>query len=140
MDANFLADGTEYEREGFDWTDSWIHEPQLEWLASDLKAAAGRPVIVLTHQTLEDETTPHGVKNARVIRSMLEAAGNVVCVIEGHNHAGVCVDVNGILYFAPKAMRDCVGAQDNAYAVVSLGPGRGLTIEGFGSQEGLRRS
>ena len=139
LDGNYRADGVEYEGHNFDWTDSIVPQVQVQWLASDLAHARGRPVVVLTHENLNDEADPHGVKNAAEIRAMFREAGNVFLVLQGHNHLGLRAEADGIPYVGLKAMVVGSGPANNAYAVVTLGPGRCVAVEGMGEEGDYQR-
>ncbi|HID76907.1 MAG TPA: alkaline phosphatase [Planctomycetaceae bacterium] len=131
LDANFKRDGTPYRAGNFEWTDTWIPAPQLAWLRADLARSAGRRTIVFVHQILDDEKDPHGVKNGAKVRQILEEAGNVVAVFQGHKHTGGYARIGGIHYVTLRAMVEGPGRENNAYGVAltpSDGPGR---LEGF---------
>lgn len=134
LDANFTRDGTPYCRGNFHWTDTWIPDHEQRWLADDLRRAAPRKTIVLVHQNLHDHTKTWGVKNADAVRRVLESAGNVLAVFQGHLHEGAFARINGIPYCTLKATVEGPGLANNAYAIVTLGPGDRITMEGFGRQ------
>jgi predicted phosphodiesterase len=134
LDANFRQDGTPYGAGNFAWTDTSIPRPQQQWLAEDLKRASGTKTFLFLHQNLHDEKDPHGVKNAPEVRAVLEAAGNVAAVFQGHMHSGGYVKINGIHYCTLKAMVEGPTLDNNAYAVVTLDASDRLTLEGFGRQ------
>jgi len=134
LDANFKRDGTPYAAGNFSWTDSWIPVRQQQWLAEDLKRAAGRKSFVFLHQNLQDENDPHGVKNAPQVRRVLEGAGSVVAVFQGHMHSGGYARIQGIHYVTLRAMVEGPTLENNAYAVVTLDESDRLTLEGFGRQ------
>ena len=135
LDANFKRDGTAYDAGNFGWTNTYIHAPQREWLRRDLAKARGRKTIVFVHQNLHDEKNAHGVKNAPETRSVLEAAGNVLAVIQGHDHAGGYTKIEGIHYFTLKAMVEGPGLANNAYALVHVDARDRIRVEGFGRQK-----
>ena len=132
LDGNYTTAGVEYEGKNFDWPDSLIPQPQIDWLAADLAAARGRPIVVLTHENLDDETGPHGVKNAPAVRAALAEAGTVLAVLQGHRHEGLRRVIAGIPYIGLKAVVTGSGPDCTAYAVVTLGPGARVALEGFG--------
>jgi alkaline phosphatase len=138
LDGDFRRDGTAYDKGNFHWTDSWIPDAQQQWLADDLRRAGARPSVVLIHQNLQDSTLSCGVKNAHRVRKILEAAGNVKAVLQGHLHEGASVTIAGIPYFTFKAAVEGPGLDNNAYAIVSLGPGDRVSVEGFGRQPSQR--
>ena len=135
LDGNFKRDGSPYAAGNFSWTDTWIHAPQQQWLAEDLQQAAGKKALVFVHQNLHDESNAHGVKNAPEVRRILETAGNVAAVFQGHMHSGGFTTINGIHYCTLKAMVEGPGPENNAYAVVTADESDRLTLEGYGRQE-----
>ncbi len=135
LDANFNKDGSPYAAGNFNWTDTWIHAPQQEWLAKDLKKADGKKTVVFVHQNLDKEKTPLGVKNAAQVREILEASGNVVAVFQGHHHAGGYTRIKGIHYVTLKAVVTGPTPAYKAYSVVSLDSTGRIQLEGFGQEE-----
>ncbi len=135
LDGNFNPDGGHYRAGNFDWTETYIHAPQREWLAAELARAGSRPVLVFIHQNLHEETDPHGVKNAPEVRRILEAAGNVRAVFQGHNHAGGMHRVGGIPYVTFAAAVEGSGLENNAYALVAV-ERELIRISGYGRQKG----
>lgn len=80
------------------WQDAWIPQEELDWLAADL-AATELPTIVFSHQLLNRaDSEDHTIKNATVVRGILENAGCVIAHFAGHDHAGGYVEINGIHY------------------------------------------
>lgn len=134
LDANFKKDGTPYAAGNFTWTDTWIHPPEQRWLAEDLKQAADKKSIVFVHQNLHNEDDPHGVKNAPQVRRILEEAGNVLAVFQGHMHTGGHAKLEGIHYCTLRAMVEGPGAENNAYGVVVIDEKNRIKLEGFGRQ------
>jgi alkaline phosphatase len=137
LDANFKRDGTPYAAGNFSWTDCWIHPPQQQWLAEDLKRTGDRKTFVFLHQNLHDENDPHGVKNAPQVRRVLETAGNVVAVFQGHMHSGGYAKIGGIHYATLNAMVEGPTLKNNAYAIVSVDPSQRIALQGFGRQPNL---
>lgn len=128
----------------WNWKDAWIPQEELDWLAADL-AASSLPTFVFSHQLLNRvDTEDHTVKNASVVRAMLEADGDVLAAFAGHDHAGDYSLMNGVHYFVLEAN---VGAgthpiDDNQYALIQLSQvrdGRGplyeLRVNGYGHQD-----
>jgi hypothetical protein len=132
LDANFSGDGTPYDAGNFNWTDTVIPPEELSWLASDLAAAANRKTVCFIHQNLHDEGDEHGVKNAAEVRGVLEEAGTVAAVFQGHMHWGGYAAINGIHYVTLKAT---VEGDDPSFALVTLDLRDGITVEGFGREE-----
>lgn len=83
----------------WNWKDAWIPQAELDWLAADL-AASDLPTVIFTHQLLHrDNAEDHTIKNADVVRGILEADGQVLAVFSGHDHRGEMAFRNGIHYF-----------------------------------------
>lgn len=135
LDANFHRDGSSYNAGDFDWAETYVPPPQMEWLKGDLGRAGGAPSIVFTHQNLHDETNPHGVKNAPEVRRILEDAGIVRAFFQGHDHAGGFARINGIPYLTFRAEVDGSGPENNAYAMVYVLKDGTIQVEGYGKQE-----
>ena len=79
---------------------------------------------------------PHILRNASEIREIIEKAGNVIGVFQGHYHPGLYIEINGIPYIGISAMVDGQGYESNAFAVVSI-YNEAIIIEGFGRQQSL---
>ena len=129
LDANYKADGTDYDHGNFEWTDTNIPSEQLEWLKKDL-AAVGGPVVVFVHQLL-DGVGPVYVNNAADVRQILEASGKVLAVFQGHHHSGGYTNIAGIHYYTLKALVEGSGAENNSYAIAEVGQDGGITITGY---------
>lgn len=129
LDANYDRDGLDHDRGKFDWKDTNIPPPQLEWLAREL-AGAGEPVIVFVHQRLDGDR-PTSVRNRAAVRQQLEASGKVLAVFQGHDHPGDYTLINGIHYYTLRAVVEGSGPENNAYAVVDVAPNLDLTVTGY---------
>jgi len=145
LDGNCHADGTDFHCGDFDWAEAWVSEAQIAWLADDLRAAQDRPTVIFCHEDLDPRMQgsapdprgwvhPNVVRNAAAVRSVLEQAGNVCAVFQGHYHPGLCAIANGIPYVGIAAMVEGAGLEDNAYAIVTLYADRHLEVEGFWRQ------
>jgi len=135
LDADFKKDGSPYAAGNFQWTDTWIHRPQREWLANDLQQAADKTAVILVHQNLDRDNGPHGVKNGQQIRSILEKAGNVLAVLQGNLHQGGYRKIGSIHYCTLRAMVEGPAVENNAYAVVTLEGTDRITLKPFGRQK-----
>jgi len=115
LDSSFRADGASYSGipgelgAGYTWDDANISANELKWLAADLQAAKA-PVIILSHQQLNNQELidpaydpKHTVRNASVVRGILEASGKVLAVFSGHYHDGGYQEINGIKYIVLQA-------------------------------------
>lgn len=129
LDASYRADGTDYDHGNFDWTDANVPPAELNWLKQDL-IAARRVAIVFIHQLL-DGTGPHYVKNAAVVRQVLEESDKVTAVFQGHQHSGGYSRIEGIHYYTLKAMVEGPGEENNSYAIVEVRPDHSITVTGY---------
>ena len=129
LDANYSADGTDYDHGHFNWTDANIPPHELAWLRDDLAAASG-PVVVFIHQLL-DGTGAVYVKNAAEVRDVLEASGKVLAVFQGHHHAGSYSHINGIHYYTLVATIEGSGVENNSYAIVEVQPDLSAVVTGY---------
>lgn len=143
LDSNFNADGSDFAAGNFQWDDAWLSEDQLSWLAADLADSRDRRTLVFCHGNLDHRLwrgslDPHVVRNAENVRVLLEQAGTVLAVIQGHYHPGLETVINGIPYIGLRAMVVGAGLSQNAFAILSLNEDDTLEIEGFGQQPSLR--
>ncbi|UCE46899.1 MAG: metallophosphoesterase, partial [Phycisphaerales bacterium] len=129
LDANYRADGVDYDHGDFDWTDANVPPEQLDWLRGDLAATLG-PAIVFTHQLL-DGTGSVYVKNAAQVRQVLQDSGKVLAVFQGHHHAGSYNNMAGIHYYTLKALVEGTGPENNSYAIVDAHPDGSMTVTGY---------
>ena len=129
LDANYRADGTDYDHGNFDWTDANIPSEELDWLRQDLAAAPG-PVIVFIHQLL-DGTGSVYVNNAADVRQILQASGKVFAVFQGHHHSGSYSNIAGIHYYTLKALVEGSGPENNSYAIAEVYPDGSIAITGY---------
>jgi hypothetical protein len=128
LDANFSADGTNYDNGNFDWTDSNIPDEECEWLVQDL-ASTFNPVIVFVHQRL-DGAHESCVRNAARVRQILHE-NRILAVFQGHHHAGYYSRIEGIHYYTLKAMVDGCGAENSSYAIVDVHQDHSITVTGY---------
>lgn len=130
LDANFLQDGTPYNKGNFNWRQAWVPQIELDWLGADL-AATTLPTVVFVHQLLEQDSGNLYVRNAAEVRSVLEGSGRVKAVFQGHHHSGAYALLNGIHYYTLKGAIEGAGVGNNAFATVGLAGNR-IVVEGFG--------
>jgi len=129
LDANYRADGADYDHGNFDWTDANVPTAELTWLVQDLAGASG-PVVVFTHQLL-DGTGSVYVKNGDQVRRILEDSGKVLAVFQGHHHSGSYSNIAGIHYYTLKALVEGGGPENNSYAIAEVLPNGHITVNGY---------
>jgi predicted MPP superfamily phosphohydrolase len=129
LDANFRADGTDYDHGNFDWTDANISSKELLWLRKDLASTPG-PVIIFIHQLLDGKGSVY-VKNAEQVRQILESSGKVLAVFQGHHHTGGYSNIAGIHYYTLKALVEGQGFENNSYAITEVHPDSSITVTGY---------
>ncbi|RLC76096.1 MAG: hypothetical protein DRJ03_29275 [Chloroflexi bacterium] len=118
LDAQFNP-STGEDRNAEIYGEGYVPEEELDWLAN-VALNTTRKCIVFSHQLLCDGggyTSYHYVSNRSDVRSILEAAGNVIAVVQGHIHADLFEIINGIPYFAMEAMVDGEGLSSATYAL-----------------------
>ena len=132
LDACFRSDGIAYERKNFTWTDTNLPPAELQWLKSDLEAT-DKKTIVFAHQRL-DVNNNHGVKNNSQVRKILEVAGNVLAVFQGHSHKNDLHEINGIHYCTLVAMVEGSGAENSGYSLLQISRDGTIRVKGFRKQ------
>jgi hypothetical protein len=70
-----------------------------------------------------------------VVRRILEQAGRVRAVFQGHSHQNDLQDIGGIHYCTLAAMIEGAGEQNNAFATLDLLPGGVIRVRGFVRQK-----
>ena len=100
LDTNYDGQGRSYEKEAYDCRESYLPQEQMDWLKAEL--ACEEPVIIFTHGNLDVHESPLAeicrIKNAAQVREILEQAGNVKLVLQGHDHFGGFSEIGGIPY------------------------------------------
>lgn len=129
LDANYVADGSDYDHGNFNWTDSNVPPRQLDWLKKDLASSSG-PVIVFIHQQL-DVTTSTGVKNAPQVRQVLQDSKRTLAVFQGHHHPGGYCRIEAIHYYTLRGMVVGAGDENNAYAIVEVYDNHNIIVTGY---------
>ena len=129
LDANYMADGSDYDHGNFNWTDTNISHKELDWLKNDL-AASSKPVIVFVHQQLDGKGN-HTVKNAAEVRQIMQESQRVIAVFQGHNHAGHYSYIENIHYYTLKAMVEGSGDKNNSYAIVEVHDNHNIVVTGY---------
>ncbi|KAA0140658.1 alkaline phosphatase [Gimesia chilikensis] len=135
LDSCFKSDGTPYGRHNFKWTDANMPESELKWLKDDLQQSK-LPTIVFVHQPLDlKDTDAHAVKNSSEIRKVLESAGNVAAVFQGHSHRNKYAEIGGIHYCTMVAMVEGSGPTNNGYSTLDVYADGSLVLNGFRKQQ-----
>lgn len=133
LDVQFAPDGRDLENT-YTGVAGFVPAEELDWLRADLAASAGRPTVVFVHQMLDAFVEEWGrplVANQPDVQRVLEQAGNVVAVLQGHDHAVHRNVVAGIHYVTFAALVDRGGPP--SWAVVTLDAAAGtLAIDGTG--------
>ncbi|MDR1454034.1 MAG: metallophosphoesterase [Tannerella sp.] len=142
LDANYNADGSDYNCGNFDWKVAHIPQMQLDWLSQELETE--QPVIVFLHQLLDITQQHHHVcvTNAQEVTGLLEKNNHVLAVFQGHHHTGSYHLGNGIHYFTLKGMIEGAFPESSSFAVVEIDNSCNITIDGFHNCEDtyLRKS
>lgn len=136
LDGNYRQDGIEYMNGNFNWTDTYIHDSQKEWLINDIEKVQGKKVIIFIHENidhrlLDHALDPHIIINAHEVRSILEKSGKVIAVFQGHYHYGYYQKINGIHYITETAVVIGKGPEDINCDVVSIDGNNSISIKGF---------
>jgi len=129
LDANYSADGSDYDHGKFDWTDTNVPLKQLNWLKKDL-ASSTKPVITFVHQQL-DVTGSTGVKNGPQVRQVLQNSKRALAVFQGHHHAGHYSCIEGVHYYTLKGMVEGGGVKNNSYAIVEVYDDNSIVVTGY---------
>lgn len=121
LDANYTSEGVAYNQGNFDWKDCHVPQEQLDWLANTLKTVT-KPAIVFIHQRLDSFYSLKNFcpDNADSVREIMEKAGNVVAVFQGHDHRGGFNVINNIPYYTLHGVIEGDGPENNSYAIVEI--------------------
>lgn len=129
LDAEFLADGTDYDHGNYQWNEAYVSEAELDWLRKDL-AGTTLPSIVFSHQQLGGLGMTD-INNAGDIRKILQESGKVLAGFDGHNHNGGHNIIEGIHYYTLKAMVEGSGSENSSYAIVEVSPDKNIIVTGY---------
>lgn len=136
LDSCFLKDGTPYGRNNSRWNDANFPQEELDWLAKDLKQTKNK-AIIFVHQRLDTEDG-YSVNNADAARKVLEEAGNVLAVFQGHSHKNEHKEINGIHYCVHRAMVEGGEEDDNGFSTLDVFADGTIKLTGFFKQENYR--
>ena len=134
LDSCFLKDGTPYGRNNSRWNDANFPQEELDWLAKDLKQTKNK-AIIFVHQRLDTEDG-YSVNNAEAARKVLEDAGNVLAVFQGHSHKNNHQLINGIHYCVHRAMVEGGEEKDNGFSTLDVYKDGTIKLTGFFEQQG----
>ncbi|MBU4272141.1 MAG: hypothetical protein KKA28_09800 [Planctomycetes bacterium] len=137
LDANYRADGADYDTGNFQWTDANLPPTQLAWLEKDL-AGTKLPAVLCVHQLLDRDEGSHYVRNAAEVRRVPARHPRVPAVFQGHQHRGQYNRVDWVHYYTLKAVVEGSGKTNNAYAIVELHGDTSMTITGYRQAVGGR--
>lgn len=133
LDSCFLKDGTPYGRNNSHWANSNFPQEELDWLAQDLKQTKNK-AIIFVHQRLDTEDG-YSVNNAEAARKVLEEAGNVLAVFQGHSHKNDHNLINGIHYCVHRAMVEGGEEKDNGFSTLDVFADGTIKLTGFFDQK-----
>lgn len=138
LDANYTSSGEPYNRGNFIWTDSNVPKSQLNWLQEDLQRTR-KPTIVFVHQRLDEKegNENYCVGNASAVRNILEQAGNVILVLQGHYHPGDMTTINDIVYYTLEAAVEGSGLENNSFAILEIDQDLEMRMIGFRKAESV---
>lgn len=137
LDAQYHTDGTDCANE-FWYMQGSIPPETLAWLQADL-AESRLPTIVCIHQRLDvdvcDRTGVPQVANYLDARDVLESAGDVIAVFQGHDHRAEHNEIAGIHYITFSELMGRASGKPPTWAYVTLDPeARTVSIVGEGEQ------
>jgi Calcineurin-like phosphoesterase len=143
LDVQFAADGTPL-KNTFTGIAGFVPELELEWLRADL-AGTDNPTIICVHQPLDEskeEIEAWGrptVLNQAALQDLFVQDGDVIAVLQGHEHANEHQLINDIHYITFEAMVD--QGTPATWAQVTLDPqARSIVIDGIGVQASYQLS
>ena len=131
LDACFRKDGIAYDSNNFDWTDTFIHPDELDWLQQTLRKANDH-VLVTVHQRIDqDPSSPHAVANAATVRQILADSGKVRAVYQGHAHVNEYFRYQKTAYLTLMSVVDGPTQADNSYSVSELYEDGTIKMKGY---------
>ena len=134
LDVQYTLDGTDLANT-YTGVAGFVPPAEMDWLRADL-AASERPTVVLVHQRLDDYLDEWGrstVFNQSEVQALLAVDGDVIAVLQGHDHANVHNVIDGIHYLTFEAMVD--QGTPPSWAHITLdSEARTIVIDGFGVQ------
>jgi len=143
LDVQHAADGSDLANT-YTGVAGFVPENQFEWLRQDL-ASTDLASIICVHQPLNESAEDIDawgratVLNQDALRDLFVEDGDIIAVLQGHEHTNGYQIIDGIHYITFEAMVD----QDTppTWAQISLDPAsQTLVIEGVGVQASLELS
>lgn len=135
LDVQYAEDGSDLANT-YSGVAGFVPEVELAWLREDLRVNAGRPTVVFVHQMLDSYIQEWGrpiVANQPDVQRIFNDAGNVVGVLQGHDHGYRAERVGDIAYITFQALVD--HNTPLSWAVVTLdAQAATLSIDGVGDQ------
>ncbi len=139
LDAQYANDGADLANT-YSGVAGFIPGMELQWLREDLAVDLSRPTVVFIHQMLNAFIEEWGrplVANQPDVQRVLAEAGNVIAVLQGHDHRYRHELIGGIHYVTFESLVD--QGTPPSWAVVTLDAENGtLSIEGVGDQPSAR--
>jgi 3',5'-cyclic AMP phosphodiesterase CpdA len=154
LDCNFILKGGKHEEfaNGNYYIDSKLRDrvspEQIEWLRGEL-AGAKSPVVILSHQALDEVWTGYTVPNRLEVRRVIDEAnerslGRVIACLCGHHHLDEASVIRGVHYLHVNSasyhwVGDGFGSggravyHDPLFAFATLDPAGTLQISGRAS-------
>ena len=99
-------------------SNGYIGEEQLKWLKKELDSSKNDVVLIFMHvPVVEPFASPnHRMRNAIVLKQLLESYKNPIAVFQGHYHATKITQHDNVLYVATPALV----SYPNAFRVVNI--------------------
>ncbi len=127
-----------YDSTSGDGTNPYTMSPtQMAWLEADLLANSDKKTVVVLHSRCSGSYAASvtlkmyedGAGGAAALRAVLEAAGNVVMVVNGHEHSYHCGKINDIWYLNVNS----VYSNSQNCAIVRIYTDGTIEVERYGS-------
>jgi alkaline phosphatase len=130
LDDMYDASGNDLEAHGINNPSRYISDTEKTWLTNDLNNTT-KKTIIFVEAHLYGMISAQMIQNAADIRTILENSGKVLACFHGHSGTNQVDTINGIAYYAMRAMDQ---ASPNAYAKVAIYSDNSIRIEGINEQ------